>query len=157
MSEQVHKPFRIFVDTEFTDFSVRDLISIALVAENGREFYGENRNFNRSACSEFVVSIVIPQLGELPDRVFSCEALRTELLAWLNQFANHPDPRLCFDYVGDWELFLELVRELPDPWTTEQVLEKINHDRIETYYQIHSGRHHALHDARANCFAFASD
>lgn len=157
MSKQVHKPFRVFVDTEFTDFAVRDLISIALVAEDGSEFYGESRNFNRSACSEFVISTVIPQLGTWPDRVLPCEALRTELLVWLDKFSDHRDPRLCFDYVGDWELFLELVRELPDPWTTEQVLDKINHDWIETYYRTHGGRHHALHDARANCFAFAPD
>jgi hypothetical protein len=157
MSEKLHKPFRVFVDTEFTDFVTRDLISIALVAEDGAEFYGENEAFNRSACSEFVVETVIPQLGEMPDRVFSMEALRTELLLWLSQFSQRHEPRLCFDYVGDWELFLELVRELPDPWTTEQVLNKLDHNQIETYYQLHGGRHHALHDARANRFAFMPD
>jgi len=32
---------RIFLDTEFTDFQNAHLISIGLVAEDGREFYAE--------------------------------------------------------------------------------------------------------------------
>ncbi|SFJ84850.1 protein of unknown function [Paraburkholderia megapolitana] len=37
---------RIFVDTEFTDFIDCDLISIALVADDGREFYAERNDFD---------------------------------------------------------------------------------------------------------------
>ena len=34
----------VFLDTEFTDFVRPDLISIALVSEDGREFYTERTN-----------------------------------------------------------------------------------------------------------------
>jgi hypothetical protein len=34
-------PFKVFIDTEFTDFNDPHLISIGLVAESGEEFYAE--------------------------------------------------------------------------------------------------------------------
>lgn len=101
-----------------------------------------------------MIETVVPQLGKSPDRVFAYEQLRVELLSWLEQLSSETDPRLCFDYVGDWELLLALLTELPDQWTTEQVVQNIDQDRLEAYYCKHGGRHHALHDARANCFAF---
>jgi hypothetical protein len=42
-SKCLHSPWktRYFVDTEFTDFIDCQLISVAIVGEDGREFYGE--------------------------------------------------------------------------------------------------------------------
>ncbi|MDE1181494.1 hypothetical protein [Paraburkholderia sp.] len=37
---------RYFLDTEFTDFNAFQLISVAIVGEDGREFYGESRTLN---------------------------------------------------------------------------------------------------------------
>lgn len=144
---------RFFVDTEFTDFIDCDLISVAVVAEDGREFYGERSDFDRAACSEFVRAAVLPQLGQPPGRSFTREALRIALLAWFEQFAGTPDRALCFDYAGDWELLLDLVHELPPGWQALQVNAQIDLTRIEDYYRTHGGRHHALNDARANCYA----
>lgn len=45
---------RLYVDTEFTDFLDCDLISIAIVSADGREFYGERSDFDLQSCSEFV-------------------------------------------------------------------------------------------------------
>ncbi|WP_434717222.1 hypothetical protein P5X00_39880 (plasmid) [Paraburkholderia sp. A2RO-4L] len=45
---------RVYVDTEFTQFIDCDLISIGLVADDGREFYGERADYDRASCSEFV-------------------------------------------------------------------------------------------------------
>lgn len=42
---------RILFDTEFTDCTDCELISIALVADDGRAFYGERTDFDRHACS----------------------------------------------------------------------------------------------------------
>jgi len=50
----------IFLDTEFTQFDRPDLISIALVGEDGREFYAERTDYHRDACSEFVRKEVLP-------------------------------------------------------------------------------------------------
>lgn len=44
----------VFLDTEFTAFVRPDLISIALVAEDGREFYAERTDYYREDCSDFV-------------------------------------------------------------------------------------------------------
>ena len=55
---------RVFVDTEFTDFIDCDLVSVALVADDGREFYGERSDFDRASCREFVRAAVLSQLGQ---------------------------------------------------------------------------------------------
>ncbi len=49
----------VFLDTEFTQFHRPDLISIGLVAEDGREFYAERTDYNQDDCSR----------SELADRV----------------------------------------------------------------------------------------
>lgn len=56
---------RLFVDTEFTDFIHCELISVALAADDGREFYAGCSDFDRTACSEFVRAAVLPQLGTM--------------------------------------------------------------------------------------------
>jgi hypothetical protein len=142
---------RLYVDTEFTDFLDCDLISVALVADDGREFYGERSDFDRQICSEFVRAAVLSQLGQFPYRVFTREALRAELLTWLDQFAGEPERLLCVDYAGDWELLLDLVGEVPAGWQAIQIYAQP--DRLEAYYREHGGRHHALFDARANRYA----
>ena len=55
----------IFLDTEFTDFARPDLISLALVSEDGREFYAERTDYDPERCSEFVRETVLPLLDEL--------------------------------------------------------------------------------------------
>jgi hypothetical protein len=47
---------RYFLDTEFTDFNACDLISVAMVSEDGREFYGECADFERQLLLKFVNS-----------------------------------------------------------------------------------------------------
>ncbi|MCA7893458.1 3'-5' exonuclease family protein [Burkholderia cepacia] len=148
-------PFHVFVDTEFTDFIDCDLISIALVAQDGREFYGERSDFDRSSCSEFVRAAVLPQLGQFPEQVYSREALRCALLAWLSQLESEPPPRmLCFDYGGDWELLVDLLGDVPSSWLACRLGEEaLDVHRVEMYFKQYGGRHHALFDARANCYA----
>ena len=50
----------IFLDTEFTAFMRPDLISIALVSEDGREFYAERTDYRQADCSDFVRATVLP-------------------------------------------------------------------------------------------------
>lgn len=52
----------LFLDTEFTDFTNPELISIGLVAEDGREFYAECSEFDRATCNAFVNTKVLPRL-----------------------------------------------------------------------------------------------
>jgi hypothetical protein len=52
-----------FLDTEFhEDGRVIDLISIALVCEDGREYYAVSSDFNPDDCSDWVKSNVLPYL-----------------------------------------------------------------------------------------------
>jgi hypothetical protein len=143
---------RLFVDTEFTDFIDCDLISIALVADDGREFYGERSDYDDASCTAFVREAVIPQLGQYPGRVFTREALRAALLAWLAQFDSE-ERMLCFDYAGDWDLFVDLVGEVPDGWIACHIGYALDAERSERYFRQYGGRHHALCDARANRYA----
>ena len=56
----------VFLDTEFTSFVRPDLISIGLVAEEGREFYAERTDYRKDDCSDFVRETVLPLLGRVP-------------------------------------------------------------------------------------------
>ena len=140
---------RIFVDAEFTDFIDCDLISIALVADDGREFYGERSDYDDASCNAFVREAVLPQLGQFPDRVFTRDSLRAELLAWLDQFAGEPERFFCMDYAGDWDLLVDLLEEVPAGWQGLLVGELIDYHRLERYFAENKGRHHALADVRA--------
>lgn len=146
---------RYFIDTEFTDFIDSQLISVAIVGEDGREFYGERSDFSVSACSEFVRATVLPQLGGFPGRSMPLAQLRGELQAWLLAVPRKPKPVLCYDSGVDYELVTDLLGgPLPRGWRHENVFLKIDAERLAQYVAVHGGEHHALHDARANAFAF---
>lgn len=146
---------RYFIDTEFTDFKASQLISIAIVSEDGREFYGERSDFERQLCNDFVRGVVLPQLGQLPGRSMPFAALRDELQAWLQAVPLKPKPVLCYDSNCDYELVTNLLGEpLPRGWKHENVFLKIDAERFAQYITRHGGEHHALYDARANAFAF---
>lgn len=52
-----------FLDTEFNeDGRTIELISIALVAEDGRCYYAASTEFNRATCNEWVQANVLPKL-----------------------------------------------------------------------------------------------
>jgi hypothetical protein len=119
---------RLFVDTECTQFIDCDLISIGVVADDGREFYGERSDYDDASCSEFVRAAVLSQL------------------AWLDEFAHEPVRLLCFDYSGDWELLCDLLDGPPAGWQACRI--ELDLARVEHYYRAHAGRHHALIDAR---------
>jgi hypothetical protein len=146
---------RYFIDTEFTDFEAFQLISVGIVGEDGCEFYGERSDFDRELCSDFVRGIVLPQLGQFPGRSMPFTALRDELQAWLLAVPIKPKPVLCYDSDCDWGLVTHLLGgPLPRGWKHENVFLKIDAERFAEYIAAHGGEHHALHDARANAFAF---
>jgi hypothetical protein len=148
---------RIFIDTEFTDFVDMDLISIALVADDGRQFYGERSDFNFKHCNEFVQTTVLPQLGNIPGCVYSSRELTSALRQWLAQFETL-DPVLCFDYSGDWALlYHSLDGDVPAWLRSCNINAQIDPERVKQYLD-ESGltSHHALTDALANQFGFRS-
>ncbi|WP_024905193.1 3'-5' exoribonuclease [Robbsia andropogonis] len=141
---------RVFVDTEFTDFLNCELISIALVAEDGSEFYAESTDFDRTLCSPFVWDAVLPQLGRYPERQLSRSDLRAALLTWLAQIG---EGLFCVDFHGDWDLLVDILDGVPNGWEAMLLSNEIDNARLEDYFYKFGGRHHALHDARALRYA----
>jgi hypothetical protein len=80
--------------------------------------------------------------------------LRDELKAWLLAVPLEPKPVLCYDFTGDFELITALIGALQRGWKHENVALKLDADKLAQYVARHGGEHHALHDARANAFAF---
>ncbi|MBB5502194.1 3'-5' exoribonuclease [Paraburkholderia sp. MM5384-R2] len=145
---------RYFIDTEFTDFQRCQLISLAVVGENGNEFYGERTDFDRTLCSDFVRTVVLPQLGQFEGRAMPFAALREALRAWLADIPGDGAPALCYDYETDLNLFRFLLDgPLPRGWRLENIAGRRDRERRATYFARHGGEHHALHDARANAYA----
>jgi hypothetical protein len=148
----------IFLDTEFTDFLDIDLISIGLASEDQREFYAERSDFDRATCSHFVQAAVLPILGRDPGVVFSRAELKEKLLEWLNLFEKYEHIQIGYDYSTDWELFCDaLDYEMPRGLTPLLIANHLDQARLESYFRRPGvKRHHALHDAMANRFAYDS-
>jgi hypothetical protein len=72
------------LEQKLAAFDTFQLISVAIVGEDGREFYGECSDFDRALCSDFVREVVLPQLGQVPNRAMPFTQLRRELLDWLS-------------------------------------------------------------------------
>jgi hypothetical protein len=72
----------VFLDTEFTNFMRPALISLALVSEDGREFYAERNDYPSAACSSFVRSTVLPLLGRVGGAICDRSTLTRRLRAW---------------------------------------------------------------------------
>jgi hypothetical protein len=146
---------RIFIDTEFSDFKNPQLISIALVDEDWREFYAE-LPVDRTRCNQFVIDNVLPLLGrELDAQCSGPEELHARINAWLLPLEDKK-PDLCYDFEGDWILFSQaMLNQVPAWLTPVNVYRHIDPLTFQAYqYVNHLPQHHALYDARANKRAF---
>lgn len=144
----------IFLDTEFSNFIQPQLISIGLVSEDNQQFYAELNDFDISGCSDFVKTVVLPQLGKQPELVMDMGMLRRSLSAWLLRFSES-GAVIAYDYSGDWTLFQTALPETP-PWLSHKdIYDEIN-DLVTEQFFMSTGlsNHHALHDAMANRFSY---
>lgn len=149
---------RLFLDTEFTNFNLPVLISLGLVAEDGREFYAERNDFALDACSPFVQAQVLPRLGHIPGAACDADTLGQRLYRWLEDLAE--PACVLYDYAGDWLLLTEAVitaERLRLPATVQSrdflPVETIQHPVFckasASAYSLQWMPHHALADARA--------
>lgn len=76
---------RYFYDCEFIeDGRTIDLVSIAVVAEDGREFYAVSTEFNPDRAGRWVRANVLPKLPSPASRVWRSRArIRDDLFAFL--------------------------------------------------------------------------
>ncbi len=75
----------VFLDT---DFAKPDLISLALVAGDGREFYAERTDYHRDACNDFVRKTVVPLLGRVPGAACNRAELTRRFHVWFQQLSE---------------------------------------------------------------------
>ena len=130
---------KLFLDTEFTTFH-GDLISMALVSEEGDEFY-EVVPFRHLMCHPWVLDNVIPVLQKEEN---TYERFQTKLRQYLNRFDE-------VEVIADWpEDFYHFSRALlTGPGEMLGVNSKITmtlERRLDYQSEL---PHNALEDARA--------
>lgn len=147
----------VFLDTEFTDFARPELISLALVAEDGREFYAERADYPAPECSAFVRETVLPLLGRVPGSACTQAELTERLRTW---FESLPEPAtLIFDFEGDWLLltaaWLGSTHRQPPlnvgdkmHLATHTITHPVFGKALQSTYSGAWPPHHALADAR---------
>lgn len=169
---------KVFLDTEFTGLhQATSLISMALVAETGEEFYAEFTDFNTTEISDWIQQNVISHLqltehtnGLITDgQLTLCKGTKHEikehLKSWLAQF---PAIEIWADVPAyDWVLFCELfggAMHVPQnifyaPFDIATLFRANGWIKPKSKYEQDVNRqqfadiqfihqHHALHDAR---------
>ena len=144
---------RLFLDTEFTDILLPELISVGLVSECGHhEFYAELTDFNRRACTRFVWKHVLPKLGRVPAAAMDRPSLGVALSSWIARLPTTKPLTVAVDFQGDWELVLPLL----SPALIERcvplhvwrfIMEDYRPPKLHAPAKVDS--HHALYDARS--------
>jgi hypothetical protein len=142
---------RFFYDLEFGDTaSVVTLVSVGVVAEDGREYYAVSSEFDPMAVHPWVRENVLPQLP--PASTWRSRAqIRDELLEFLG-----PEPVLwawygAYDHVALcqlWGAMPELPRAIPR--FTLDVRQLWEHLGRPPLPEQERGLHDALEDARHN-------
>jgi hypothetical protein len=152
---------KYFLDTEFLeDGKTIELVSIGVVAEDGREYYAVSTEFDPQAAIAWVRDHVLSQLPPPSDPAWkSIRQIREELLAFVTEDGDHPE---TWAWYGDydhvvicqmWGRMPELPRALPR-FTRDlrQEWERLGKPELPEQAQ---GRHHALEDARHNARIWA--
>jgi hypothetical protein len=144
---------RYFYDTEFhEDGTTIDLISIGIVAEDGREYYAisADADWRRIAGHDWLRANVVPYLPA-PARWKRKSQIRKEVAEFL---LAKDQPELwawfsAYDHVVLAQLFGTML-DLPDgiPMFTNDVRSLVEWAGVDTLPQQATGVHDALEDAR---------
>jgi hypothetical protein len=147
--------YRYFYDCEFIeDGRTIDLVSIGVVDERGREFYGVSTEFDGSRAVPWVRRNVLDKLPSPGDPVWrSRERLRDDLYAFLTEPGREIELwawYAAYDHVALaqlWGPMTALPRQIPR-FTKD--LRQLWDDRGRPPLPDAAGRHDALVDARHN-------
>lgn len=177
------KVVRIFFDTEFTDFTNMDMISIGMVAESGEELYKENLDFIESWSSQWVKDNIYPLLNR---QQFG--AKRHQIVMDIEEFVSALDcseVEFLADYQGDLDIlksllgsaqltkpyklvnFRNVIYQAADKFVTDTGGNDTSYQKLvknamgdfdrefeKFFTETGQTQHHALSDARANFKAF---
>lgn len=144
---------RYWFDTEFIeDGRTIDLLSIGIVAEDGRELYLENREADFSRANPWVQANVLPYLkGPAVGRAYIAETLRD-----FCDPQKYEKPGFWAYYADyDWVVLCQLfgtMMDLPNGWPMycrdiKQLADLLGNPKLP---KDPENEHHALADARWN-------
>lgn len=145
-----------FLDTEFIEagpYKPIQLISIGIVAEDGREYYAISDEFNYQDASPWVRENVLAQLEPIPRKKLS--VIREEILQFV-----HDSPRFWGWYSDyDWVVFCQIfgtMMDLPKGfpmfcWDIKQSCAVLGNPKLP---EQGKDQHNALADARWNKIAW---
>ena len=151
---------RYFLDTEFMEsgpLSPITLLSIGIVAEDGREFYAINQDADWSVANDWVAENVLPSLrqGKGSD-VFTYDSIAARIV----DFVGESTPEFWGYYADyDWVVFAQLfgaMINLPKGWPMycrdiKQLCDELGNPSLPAQELT---EHDALNDARWNKLAF---
>lgn len=142
---------KYWFDTEFHDTKsgIIHLISIGVVAEDGREYYAVSADYDHNLADEWLCKNVLSSLGDVEPK--SNHVIYKDLLSF---FSKDSDPQFwtyCGEY--DWVVLRQLFGTLIDwpaswiytAWDIEQLRIHLNAPKFPIQ---ESGLHNALEDAR---------
>lgn len=147
---------RIYYDTEFVENGTTiDLISIGMVAEDGRTYYAISADYDRAAAEAhpFVSKNVLPFLGD--DDPKPREIIRQEITEFLRPPPGDTTPTRLWAWYGSYDhialsqLFgtmMDLPAHVP-AWTND-VRQEIDRRSIQGWPHQSHGKHNALQDAQ---------
>ena len=161
---------KFFFDTEFIeDGKTIDLVSIGIVAEDGREYYAISKEFNASNADDWVKANVLAHLpkveaviSSMPEGIRGIHAkniyppeykTRSQIRNDVLTFAGQDNPEFWAYYADyDWVVLCQLfgrMVDLPDGWPyycrdLKQLIDSIDKTELPEC----KDKHHALADAR---------
>ena len=149
---------KYFYDTEFLeDGKTIDLISIGIVAEDGREYYAEVLHprwlWNRITQHDWLMKNVVPQLGPMDD-MKPREQIRDEVAEFLKPRHGRDQAELwawfgAYDHVCLAQLFGTMM-DFPKyvPMWTNDLRQEVHRLGIGKMPAQPAGLHNALADAK---------
>lgn len=149
---------RFWFDTEFIeDGKTIDLISIGIVAEDGREFYAINSECDLSRASDWVKDNVIVHLRASPENYLTRAQIKNAVLQFVNEYPITTGPTkpefwayyADYDWVALCQLFGAMI-DLPKGWTmycrdVKQLCDDLGNPELP---KQKTTEHHALADAK---------
>jgi len=148
---------KYFLDTEFSERGAKfpvQLISIGIVAEDGREFYAVSANFDEDACNDWVKTNVLPHVYD--DFPMSLWTIAESVKA----FIGDDKPEFWGYYADyDWVVFCQMfgsMIDLPKGWPKycrdiKQLRDDLGNPALP---KQSSTEHNALNDAKWNKIAY---
>lgn len=159
---------QVFFDTEFTSLDanrMRGLISVGLVAQDGRKLYAElSDTWDDSMCSLFVLNTVIPLL-EGGEYTMGVETLAVRLKDWIEGLTDKEVILRSDCPAVDWPFLEEIFNVHGWPKNLRQKCGAILFAESSQSHRFNVGlcsfwkdnaarQHHALIDARSLLFAW---